>query len=318
MGARMAELTLLLPERRRMPLEGSPTLTRWLVRGDRLADAEPGRDAVLRACFEFIGTSVPAAALSRSLDANDAAGSLWLRADPAWVMADAVTLRLMACGDVGLSPEESQALARSLKPLFGDAGFPLEAATPSHWYLRCPLGAQLPTFSPPASALGDDMARHLPEGDSAQRWRHLLNEVQVILHNHPVNAERARRGAAPVNSVWFWGAGKLPEWVRTTYSRVLGVEETLVGLARLARVEVRAPEAAGIDEWPDDCAILVDLAAARDGAGLEQQWLGSVQARLARRKLAAVNVHFESGERYRYRHAHRWRLWRRLPKAAQT
>lgn len=316
MGARMAELTLLLPERRRLPQDGVPTLARWLARGDRLADAEPGRDAALRACFEFIGTAVPAAALTRSLDANDAAGALWLRADPAWVMADAVTLRLMACGDVDLSADESQALARSLKPLFGDAGFPLEAALPSRWYLRCPVGTRLPVFSPPAAALGDDIARHLPEGDAGRRWRHLLNEAQVILHNHPVNAERARRGAAPVNSVWPWGAGQLPEWVRTTYSLVLSTEETLVALARLAHVAIRAAEPVGIDEWPGDAVIVVDLAAWRDAGALEQQWLGAVQAQLAHRRLAAVNVHFESGERYRYRHAHRWRFWRRLAKAS--
>jgi hypothetical protein len=310
----MTELTLLLPERRRL-LPGL-ALTRWLVRGDRLTDADPGRDAVLRGCFEFIGTTVPVAALTRSLDANDAAGALWLRADPAWVMADAVTLRLMACGNVGLSVDESAALARALKPLFGDAGFPLEPTSPTRWYLHCPRGAQLPAFSPPADALGDDVARHLPEGDAGRRWRHLLNEAQVILHNHPVNAERARRGAAPVNSVWPWGAGKLPEWVRTNYSPVLSADDVAVALARRAQVDTRLPEPGGLETWADEARVLVDLADMGDGAALERQWLAPLQAGLAARRITGVNVHFESGERYRYRHAHRWRLWRRLPAAA--
>ena len=40
--------------------------------------------------------------------------------------------------------------------------------------------------------------------------RMLLNEVQVLLHQHPLNAARQTRGLPPVNSVWFWGAGRLP------------------------------------------------------------------------------------------------------------
>src|SRR5215467_6300186 len=87
----MAELTLLLPRRERLFANGaSGTLARWLARGDRLPDRSPGREAVLHDCFEFTGTSIPYAALTRSLDARDAAGALWLRADPAYVMADAV------------------------------------------------------------------------------------------------------------------------------------------------------------------------------------------------------------------------------------
>ena len=135
----MATLTLLLPEVSRV--ERTPRLLHWLARGDRLPDAKPGREALLRESFEFIGTSLPVAALTRSLDANDAADALWLRADPAFAMADAVTGRLMACGEIGLSQFESEELARALRPLFGDAGFALEPTKPSRWYLRCPTGA---------------------------------------------------------------------------------------------------------------------------------------------------------------------------------
>lgn len=309
----MRELTLLLPERRRLPAEDCPTLERWLARGDRLLDARPGRDAALRGVFEFIGTAVPAAALTRSLDAADAAGALWLRADPAWVMADAVTLRLMACGNVGLSDDECRALARDLKPLFGDAGFPLEAATPARWYLRCPTGTQLPVFSGPAEALGDDIARHLPDGDAGRRWRHLLNEAQVILHNHPVNGARARRGAAPVNSVWFWGAGRLPDWVRSTYSHVISADDVAIALARLAKVGTFAPEPRHLADLPAESTVAADLSQLREPAVLEGQWLAPVATMLARRRLGSLQLHFESGERFRYRNVHRWRFWRRIP-----
>src|SRR4051812_46074377 len=208
----MACLTVLLPESRRVA--GSVTLATWLSRGDRLPDVEPGRYAALRACFEFTGKELPVAALTRGLDASDAAQAQWVRADPCHVAVDAVAVRMLAWGNLGLTQADSDEFARALRPLFGDAGFPLEPATPQRWYLRCPAGAKLPKFVAPADVLGADLLPFLPSGDNQRQWHHLLNEAQVILHNHPLNAQRAARGQVAVNSVWFWGAGKLPDWVR--------------------------------------------------------------------------------------------------------
>jgi len=308
----MGELSLLLPDlahvKARLP---AAVPAAWLVRGDRLPDAAPGRDIALRECFEFTGTAIPSAALTRSLDAADAAGALWLRADPAWVMADAVTLRLLACGNMDLSASDSEQLARALKPLFGDAGFLLEPATPSRWYLRCPAGAQLPPFSSPQAALGDDIACHLPQGESGRRWRHLMNEAQVILHNHAVNAVRSRRGAAPVNSLWFWGAGELPDWVRTSFSMVASSDDVVRALAQLAGIPVVGTMADALDAGRGEVRVLVDL----DGplSIATGAWAESVQKALAELSVAQVELKFASGERYRYRHGHRWRFWRRIP-----
>lgn len=289
----MATLTLLLPELARV--EKTPLLVGWLARGDRLPDAKPGREALLRESFEFIGTSLPVAALTRSLDANDAAGATWLRADPAYAMADAVTGRLMACGDIGLSRDESDEFARALRPLFGDAGFPLEAATPSRWYLRCPPGARLPRFAAPESVLGDDLMRHLPSGDNERQWRHLFNEAQVILHNHPVNARRAQRGAVPANTVWFWGAGKLPEWVRAPFTRVASNDDVTIALAKLAKIPVVESKTASAELAADE-AVLINATAVPE---------------LDAAKFKTIDLRFASGARIRYKSWHRWRFWRR-------
>jgi len=313
----VAHLTLLLPPLRYLAQETrSGDLAFWIARGNRLADAAPGRDSMLRESFEFIGTQIPFAALTRSLGSADAAGTLWLRADPAWVVADAVTLRLLACGNMDLSPADSEQLARSLKPLFGDAGFLLEATTPSRWYLRCPTGATLPTFSAPHAALGDDVARHLPEGEAGRRWQHLLNEAQVILHNHPLNAERTRRGAPPVNSLWLWGPGMLPEWVRTTATTIVSGDQIVHALAGLAKTPVAGTLADALGAATVDSRILLDLDAAGDVT--IEPVLQAIQQALVRRTVGELRLSFASGERYRYRHAHRWRFWRKVPAQAQA
>ena len=288
----MPALTLLLPPLPRV--ERTTQMALWLSRGDRLPDAKPGRDAALRECFEFIGTSLPIAALTRSLDASDASGALWLRADPAFAMADAVTARLMACGDIGLSREESDELARALRPLFGDAGFPLQATRQDRWYLCCPPESRLPVFADPRNVLGDDLMQHLPRGDNERQWRSLFNEAQVILHNHPVNLRRVQRGQVPANSLWFWGAGKLPDWVRSRFGTVASDDAVVLALAKLAKIPA------------------VDAQAALSKADSDILLDAEVIAEIDARKFSSIDLSFASGERVHYRHAHRWRIWRRV------
>lgn len=319
----LKKLTLLLPSwPRGAGHEFAPTLLRWLARGDRLAGAPARREAVLRECFEFIGTLLPTAALTRSLDADDAPNVLWLRADPAYLMADAVTLRLLACGNLELSADEINGFAQALRPLFGDAGFPLEATRPDRWYLHCAREAKLPTFSAPAAALGDDLALHLPEGENAQRWRRLLNEVQIVLTQHPLNAQRTRRGLPPVNSLWIWGAGVLPEWVRSDFTQVFSNDEIAHALAKLAKIPVSSVPPDALKPVPSPTAgetalddkgssLLIDLADQRNIAALERNWFTPHDTALRARKIDTLHLRFESGERYAIKPAHRWRFWRR-------
>ena len=287
----MSVLTLLLPELARV--EHVPPLSLWLSRGDRLPDAKPGRDSALRECFEFTGTLLPMAALTRSLDADDASAALWVRADPAYAMVDAATARLIDCGDLGLTQTESDELAGALRPLFGDAGFPLEAVRSDRWYLRCPLDARVPVFADPRLARGDDLMRHLPRGDNERRWRSLFNEAQVILHNHPLNVRRAQSGKMPVNSLWFWGAGTLPDWVRTRFAQVVSADPVVVALARLAKVPGVDPSARVAESGAN---VLLDVAEV---------------PQIDVRRFVGIDALFASGERLRYRHGHRWRFWRR-------
>lgn len=310
----MSSLTLLLPPRARMAqvpalVRASGTLARWWARGDRAADAAAGRDAQLREQFVFSGTTVPVAALTRELDAGDAIGSTWLRADPAHARADLTTARLMACGDLGLGAEECAALLQPLKPLFGDAGFPIDAPVPQRWYLRCPPGAQLPAFAPPSTVLGDDLGMHLPAGPEGRRWRGLFNEAQIVLHQHPLNAERTRKGLPAVNALWFWGAGQLPQWVKCAATAVLSDDVVVQALA--ARAGLMALPAQPKNFPADRGEVLLDLALSRD-ADATERWIDRVDDALRRRRFDAVRLSFESGERVQVTRGQRWRFWRRL------
>src|SRR5690606_34937557 len=207
-----ATTTFLLPAAARLGRQRlSGRNAALLGRGRRGSDGEAGRRAQLLRHFPLHASGWPIAALARQAEVGDAADAAWLRADPAWLRPDINGVRLFAHGEaLAVTEDERDGFLSALRPLFGDAGFALDAPHPAHWYLRLPAGTPLPAFPDPGDALGEDLFDHLDTGPEGRRWRALASEAQVLLHNHPLNARRVARGQAPVNAVWFWGRGRPP------------------------------------------------------------------------------------------------------------
>ena len=305
----MASATLLLPPRSRLagqPLP--PAVAKALARADR-ESAVPGEREQLRRHFRLIPDHWPVAALTRQLDAGDAAQSSWLRVDPAHVAPDMGGARMLSHGDaMALTAEDAAQLLPALRPLFGDAGFALDAPQPSRWYLRLPRESKLPMFATPDQVLGEDLFAHLPEGDLGRRWRALLTESQVILHNHPWNVMRTSLGKPAVNSLWFWGAGTLPDSVHTRYRQVKGSDVLLRAFASAAGVASGTGDAQEVDA-------LVDLRHLRDMGVLARDAVQPLLEAVSKRELDSLTLDFEDGAIFNLRRDQRWRFWRRpLPK----
>lgn len=309
---RRASATFLLTTRARLAGQPVPAeLGRWLARGDCTTFEGPAAAQL----FDVLPRGWPVAAVARARDAGDAAGACWLRADPAFVRAEINGARLLAHGEaLGLDRAQADALLRPLRPIFGDAGFMLDAPDPSRWYLRLPQGVALPRLASPEEALGADLLEHLPADDTTssegRRWRALLSETQVALHNHPLNAERIGRGLAPVNSVWFWGAGAVPTRVTSSVDAMFGAEETIDAFAHAAGVDRLAlPE-----RWDDALVqqrVALDLRRERDLASLHERWLAPGARALETKHVAEVRILFDDGVQYRLSALQRWRVWRR-------
>src|SRR5690606_36635745 len=157
----MARATFLLPAGERLGSQRvGDDVARALGRADRAAGGRDGRRAQLRRHFHLTPDHWPMAALVRQMDAGDAAGSAWLRADPSYVRPDINGARLLAIGaSLALDDEDRAAFLPALRPLFGDAGFPIDAPHPSRWYLRLPQGAKVPPFAEPDDALRSEERR---------------------------------------------------------------------------------------------------------------------------------------------------------------
>lgn len=177
----------------------------------------------------------PAAALTRTIDSADLdeKADAWLRADPAWIKADINGGKLLGVGEtLPMSPADVIAFLPTLQPLFGDAGMPLDAPNPHRWYLKVKAGMPLPKFSAPATALGDDAFEHLNFEGPHRRWKTLMSEAQILLHQHPRNEVRASEGLPPINSLWFWGQGALPPKREIKLSKVFTRDAMLAGIAQ--------------------------------------------------------------------------------------
>lgn len=306
----MATATLLLPPRVRLAGQPLPEpIARALGRADRAPAGEAGVRPQLLRHFTLLPRSWPMAALTRQQDVGDAMASAWLRADPAYVRPDINGARLLAYGDaLQLTQADADALLPPLRPLFGDTGFPIDAPTPSRWYLRLPREAKLPTFIEPTEALGADLFEHLPEGPDGRRWRALLSEAQVVLHNHPHNDARIAAGKPPVNSLWFWGGGILPDHVTTAHALIQSDDATVLALAAAAK----APTAA----LPSRYALttvdaLLDLRAARDVQLLANDWLSPAMDAVRRGELARLQLDCEDGSGFVLERRQHWRFWRK-------
>ncbi|GAA5009033.1 phosphoglycerate mutase [Pseudoluteimonas lycopersici] len=300
----MARAVLLLP-----PLAcvfaGTPPadLARALGRADRV-DGESGRAAQLRRHFSLLPNRWPEAAVCRlaeiGADVDDVRRHAWLRVDPAHLRADIKGVLLLGTGEaLGLDEADSVAFLPALKPLFGDAGFQLEAPHPARWYLRLPKEAKLPAFASPEIALGDDVFEHAPDGPEARRWNALASEAQVLLHNHPRNVQRAEAGRVALNALWPWGGGTLPDHATAAFPKLHSDDALLHGLARLAKIEAMPAK----PPIPEDA--LFDLRKA-DAATLRPM----LEA-LHRGDLQELALDFADGPRFTLRRGQRWRFWRK-------
>ena len=149
--------------------------------------------------------------------------------------------------------------------------------------------------------------------------RALVNELQMLLHEHPVNEQRAAHGQPTVNSVWLWGAGASADAGGRSRAHAEGVLVTddpwLAGIWRWHGGRVRPPDefVAALDEGSDDLRVALTRTCSADPAMLRQlddDILAPARSRLAASPVSRVSLH--AGRLVADVTARaRWTFWRR-------
>lgn len=257
-----------------------PALAHVLARSDpEPAEAAEMEVELLRG-FGMGGGPWPIAAVARAgeADGEEPGARWWLRVDPVHLRIDMTHARLF--GSYALAPtmSEAQALVETLNGHFRDEDLVIETPAPDRWYMAFDEARDLSTHSP-AEVAGRNVDHFLPRGADGPRWRSLLNEVQMLLHEHPVNEARAAEGHLPINSIWPWGGGFAPTPTAGP-DRVLSNEPVGRGLAALAGRAAAALPASLVDWEPAAGRTLLVEDAIRDPLvhGEAEAWLQALQA----------------------------------------
>lgn len=132
-----------------------------------------------------------------------AATGHWLILQPAHIQISSTHPSLADPRALQLDEADARALYDAARPYFEELGKPLLYGAPGLWFVRADDWATLSTASPD-SVVNQNLGDWLPEGDRARDYRRLQNEIQMLWHQHPVNAAREARGLPAVNSYWCW------------------------------------------------------------------------------------------------------------------
>lgn len=299
-----------------------PALQNLLARGARRPCPDGGVEAAL---CEALGIprqlDWPLGPITLEADGGVAGDAYWLRADPVHlqVMRDRVVLA--ARDAVALSREEADSLAASIGAHFGTELSPLPLH-PQRWYLKLPQPPRL-TTTPASVAAGHDVEPLLPQGDDALRFRVQLNELQMLLHAHPVNQAREARGEAAVNSLWVWGGGRRPSACAASVP-IYADDPDARALGRFCNARVHpVPARMNAQLLRTDGIILLDTLSCAghhgDACGwresmrqLEQDWFGPIRKMLG--KSGPRGLHLidpVNGKALQLQARDAWRFWRR-------
>jgi len=221
----------------------------------------------------------------------------WMRADPVHLRVGRDSLGLADSAAFEVSRAESEALVDTLNRHFGRAML-FYSTRPARWYVRLEKAPDMQT-TPAAAARGAAIDEKLPSGPDAMRFHALMNEAQMLLHEHPVNAERETRGEPALNSVWFWGGGVIAAAKDRPFSTVVGDDPLARGLALAAGIPVRAlPKDAGsmLADLGEEGVALVVLDAPREAqlrerrAALERDWFGPLLVALKSGRIGMLTL----------------------------
>ncbi len=128
-------------------------------------------------------------------------------ATPCYLHADRDRLLLFA-NEHRLSEQECADLIDELQPLFIEFDAKLIRHQSGELLLQLNTLPNV-SFSALADVKGKAVTDYLPKGEDRINWIRLWNEIQMKLYDSNFNQQRQQAEKMPINSLWFWGRGKL-------------------------------------------------------------------------------------------------------------
>jgi len=270
----------------------------------------------------------PASVAAAALPNLPAGRAVWLATPLHWI-AGLTRVHCDRRSVLRLEHAELEALAASFRDTFRGSGFDLHPLAGGELLLSGPPPSAPAITTEPARMLLTSVAEALPAGEGAPALRRLGAEIEMWLHDHPLNHERMRRGAPPVATLWVWGGGapavSPPAPAADIAAAVFGSDAYARGLGQLVAGETRpmpvdwaavlgepgAQRALGVVEVVDLLHANPSWSLADAVVEIDRRLISPALAALRRGELEQL-VLLANDRRLSLRAADRWRFWRRL------
>jgi hypothetical protein len=288
-------------------------LRRWLARSD-LRRLDAPRELLSR-ILGVLGLPYPESGLGalRMWGQTGERPTVWIAAaDPVYLEPRLDHLCLHAQDAEDVPPADLRALIDHLQATVADSrnlGF---ARLGSCGYL-CAQDPIATSDSPPEVVHLDLPNEYMPAGKDADRYRSLVSEVEMALHDHEVNLRRQAQGLQPINCLWIWGGGYAPEPTTAVRPPLFANDPLLTG-HWLSTTGAAEP-------WPGGIAACVDAAETgfvavipeHDDPRLLASSLQELRGLLGNGGVDRLVLMFRDGIEAFVERGQRWRFWRRDP-----
>jgi hypothetical protein len=222
----------------------------------------------------------------------DPQAAYWLAADPASLAVGRADVQLAGLVN-DLERADAEALVATLNAHFAHDGLVFVAPRPDALFVRVATKFHLSTH-PPDAVLGRPLRPLLPDGPDAAAWRLWQSEIEMLLHEHPVNVLRESAGRPAANSLWFSCGGTLPP--RPSPAPAIRTYAT-TGMADALAAHAGSPSRARPGHMRDVLAdsagaesIVVAFDAPLDVAATEEAWFAPAWDTLGAGSLEAVTL----------------------------
>lgn len=288
-----------------------------LARGRGSTDEARPLEAWLGEAFGLQDEPLAAGALSLQGLGRDPGEDCWARADPVHLRLMRDRLLLVPGEALSVTREEALALTDALRGHF--PALELAPADATRWCAKVDFAVAAQT---PLELAGREI------GAMPAAMSRIVNEMQMLLHAHPVNEAREAKGEPAVNSVWLWGGGKAPRVPACRWHSVHSTDPLVLGLARAAGTRHRALPG-GAAEWLarapevgrhlcvlDALRLPIALGDASAGGALaeelERDWFAPLLDALRSGRIGMVTLHVpEAGVSFETVRGDLRRFWRR-------
>lgn len=204
------------------------------------ADGSPcSSDLTQHLCARFglqrTDDDLPFAALTRAARFDDATEGVLALLSAVHLFIDRDRAYVVPLSPDSVSQDESDELQQLFSQQLATCCDDIRQETTVLWSLKIRAADMLRTVDIEAAA-GEDARACLPQGPGASQWMALANELQMLLHAHPMNAQREQNGQPAINSVWLWGVGPKPQLHHRPFAFVYSDRTFVRGLAVLSDV----------------------------------------------------------------------------------